>query len=239
MLAEAYWDLEYELQQMGFDYAYDKRLYDRLLGDNVALIREHLRLASMEYQRHLVRFIENHDEERALTAFGPQRSQAAATVALTLPGMRLVHQGQMEGYRRKLPVQLGRRSVEPPQPGMEPFYRRLLSALRHSVFHEGQWQLLQPLPAWPGNASHGSFVVHSWALGEERRLVAANLASGPSQCIVRLDWPHLAGQSWELVDLLSEATYVRDGDELREHGLYLDMPGYGTHLFQPFQVEPL
>ena len=29
-IAEAYWDLEWELQQQGFDYCYDKRLYDRL-----------------------------------------------------------------------------------------------------------------------------------------------------------------------------------------------------------------
>ena len=29
-MAEAYWDLERELQQLGFDFCYDKRLYDRL-----------------------------------------------------------------------------------------------------------------------------------------------------------------------------------------------------------------
>ena len=30
-LAEAYWDMEWELQQQGFAYCYDKRLYDRLV----------------------------------------------------------------------------------------------------------------------------------------------------------------------------------------------------------------
>jgi hypothetical protein len=30
-LAEAYWDLEWALQQQGFNYCYDKRLYDRIL----------------------------------------------------------------------------------------------------------------------------------------------------------------------------------------------------------------
>ena len=29
-MAEAYWDLEWALQQQGFDFCYDKRLYDRL-----------------------------------------------------------------------------------------------------------------------------------------------------------------------------------------------------------------
>ena len=32
-IAEAYWDLEWALQQQGFDYCYDKRLYDRLLHE--------------------------------------------------------------------------------------------------------------------------------------------------------------------------------------------------------------
>ncbi len=232
MVAEVYWDLEYELQQMGFDYTYDKRLYDRLLRGDASLVREHLKLASLEYQRHLVRFIENHDEERALAALGPLRSQAAATVALTLPGMRLVHEGQMEGRRLRLPVQLGRRSIEPPQPGMERFYRQLLAALRQPVFHEGEWRLLEPQAAWPGNPSYSNFVAHRWVLSEEWRLVVGNLASGPSQCYVRLDWPDLDGQTWELMDLLSEARYVREGDELLARGLYLDVPGWGSHLFR-------
>ena len=32
-MAEVYWDREYDLQQQGFDATYDKRLYDRLVGD--------------------------------------------------------------------------------------------------------------------------------------------------------------------------------------------------------------
>jgi hypothetical protein len=232
MLAEVYWDLEYELQQMGFDYAYDKRLYDRLLGDNPSLVQEHLQLASLEYQRHLVRFVENHDEQRALEAFGPQRSQAVATVALTLPGLRLVHQGQMEGRRLKLPVQLGRRPSEPPDPGMELFYKQLLAALAHPVFHKGQWQPLQPREAWPGNFSYVNMVAHGWALDKERRLVVANLASQQSQCLVPLHWPNMAAQTWQLTDLLSAVEYTRNGDDLLTRGLYLDLPGYGYHLFQ-------
>ena len=30
-MAEVYWDMEWTLQQQGFDYTYDKRLYDRLM----------------------------------------------------------------------------------------------------------------------------------------------------------------------------------------------------------------
>ena len=33
-MAEAYWDMEWTLQQQGFDLCYDKRLYDRLVHEN-------------------------------------------------------------------------------------------------------------------------------------------------------------------------------------------------------------
>ena len=231
MLAEVYWGMEWELQQQGFDYTYDKCLYDRLLDGDATAVRLHLR-ANLEHQRRLARFIENHDESRALAALGPQRSRAAATLALTLPGLRLLHEGQLEGRKVKLPVQLGRRPSEPPEPGLEPFYRRLLAALCRPVFHDGDWHLLEPLEAWKGNSSHHAFVAHRWTLREEHHLVAVNLSSHPAQCFLRLDLPALAGHPWRLQDLLSDAQYARDGDELLAQGLYLNLPSYGCHLFQ-------
>ncbi len=63
-VAEAYWDLEWQLQQLGFDFCYDKRLYDRLLHEDASSVRGHLH-ADLDYQRRLVRFLENHDEPRA------------------------------------------------------------------------------------------------------------------------------------------------------------------------------
>jgi hypothetical protein len=229
-LAEAYWDLEWDLQQLGFDYAYDKRLYDRLLDGDSGAVRGHLG-AAIGYQRHLARFIENHDERRAADAFGSARSRANATLALTLPGLRLLHEGQLEGRTIKLPVQLGRRWPEQVDWDTERFYRRLLAALRHPVFHDGEWRLLDPVEAWQGNPSHRGLVAHSWILGEELRLVVVNLMAEQGQGYVRLARPGLASGEWRLVDLLGEAVYARHGSELGDQGLFLDMPGYGHHLF--------
>ena len=79
-LAEAYWDLEYALQQQGFDYCYDKRLYDRLMHDGAEAVRGHL-TGDPAYQERLLRFIENHDEPRAAARFrpaGPRRRRRHA-----------------------------------------------------------------------------------------------------------------------------------------------------------------
>ena len=56
--------MEWTLQQQGFDYCYDKRLYDRLVHEPPRSVRGHLQ-ADPDYQERLLRFIENHDEPRA------------------------------------------------------------------------------------------------------------------------------------------------------------------------------
>ena len=91
-IAEAYWDLEWTMQQQGFDAAYDKRLYDRLRNRQARPVREHLQ-AGLDYQSKLVRFLENHDEPRAAAAFAPGMHEAAAVITYLSPGIRLFHQG--------------------------------------------------------------------------------------------------------------------------------------------------
>lgn len=231
LMAEVYWELEHRLQQQGFDFAYDKRLYDRLLGDDAAGVRAHLR-ADLSYQGRLARFVENHDERRAQEAFGPARSPAAAALTLTLPGLRLLHEGQLEGRRVKLSVHLGRRPPEPADEGVLAHHRRLLAALARPVFHDGEWRQIEPREAWAGNPSHRHFVASLWALGAEFRLTATNLSPARAQCYLPLELPALACRSWLLRDLLSEARYERDGDGLLSPGLYLDVPAYGHHLFE-------
>jgi glycosidase len=102
-VAEVYWDLEWELQQQGFNYTYDKRLYDRLVSDPARVIIPHL-YADSGYQRHMIRFIENHDERRATMTLGPGRDLAAAALIATLPGATLIHEGQCAGHQIARPV---------------------------------------------------------------------------------------------------------------------------------------
>lgn len=84
-IAEAYWDLEWELLQQGFDYCYDKRLYDRLRHGSADAVRQHLQ-AGLGYQERLERFIENHDEPRAAAAFTGPQARAAAVTGPPCPG---------------------------------------------------------------------------------------------------------------------------------------------------------
>jgi glycosidase len=154
-LAEAYWDLEWELQLEGFDFCYDKPLYDRLVNENAESVRLHL-CADMPYQERLVRFIENHDEHRAATTFSPGKERAAAVTMATLPGARLFHEGQFEGRKARLPVFLGRRPDEPADEDLSTFYKKLLQTVKSPVFREGEWRLCERTgcPVAYANARH-------------------------------------------------------------------------------------
>jgi hypothetical protein len=184
-IAEAYWDMEWALQQHGFDFCYDKRLYDRLTLANAAAVRMHLG-ASDDYQRRLIRFIENHDEPRAAAALPEGHGRAAAIAVATLPGATLWHDGQLEGRQVRLPVFLGRRPDEPVDEGLRRFYRRLIAA--GSAMRQGNWALLG-VQGWPDNPTHHDILAWAWHEDGPHHLVAVNLSGHGSQGRVQLPWP--------------------------------------------------
>ena len=231
-IAEAYWNMEWDLQQLGFDYTYDKTLFDRLLREGAGSVRDHLR-AEMEYQRHSLRFIENHDEQRAASSLASEPWLfAASTVIATVPGMVMFHEGQFEGRKVKIPVQLTRRPREDVARRTKAFYSRLLQVIASPPFRQGAWRLLMPRGAWHENYTWGNFLIFWWhAPSAGTRLVVINYAPLSGQCYVDLPLEDLQGGSIELRDLLGEATYVRDRNGLASKGIYFDLQPYGIHIF--------
>jgi hypothetical protein len=229
-VAEAYWDLEWELQQQGFDACYDKKLYDRMEHGPAENVRLHL-LADRRYQDGMVRFIENHDEPRAAAAFPGGKGRAAALAILTLPGFRLLHEGQFEGLKVRLPVFLGRRPAEPVDHDLAAAYAGLLKATGAGVYRNGEWRLCER-SGWPDNQTCQNVLTWCWSLGDDRALVAVNFSPHAAQARVLVPWDELRGRQWRLDDLLSGAIYVRSGDEMRDAGLYIDLAPWQCHLFE-------
>jgi len=236
-MAEVYWDLEWTLQQQGFDYTYDKRLYDRLREGNTFSIRGHFN-AEMNYQDKLVRFLENHDEPRAAETFGLDQHRAAAVITFFSPGLRFFHQGQLEGKKKKISPHLIRGPKEPVITALKKFYSLLLSTLKHPLVHNGTWSLLEGTPAWEGNRTCDSFIAFSWQAGDERWVIIVNYAPHSSQCYLNLQFKDLYQVSWRLTDLLNEVRYERDGDDLHFVGLYLDMQPWQYHVFEMKKLIP-
>lgn len=230
-MAEVYWDLEWTLQQQGFDYAYDKRLYDRLRDGHARPVREHFH-AELEYQNRLARFLENHDEPRAAATFTPEMHRAAAVLSFLSPGLRFFHQGQFEGRRKRISPHLVRGPIETVDASVGQFYDRLLAVLHQPTVRNGKWQLLECAPGWDGNWSNDCFVVFAWrGPAEEIIVVAVNYAPNQSQCHVCLPFSDLADSRWQLQDQLSPACYEWNGADLQDRGLFLDLAPWQAFVF--------
>jgi hypothetical protein len=231
-IAEAYWDLEQDLLDRGFDYAYDKWLYDHLQNDNGTGAVAHLRDKPEALIKRSVHFLENHDEARAATAFTHPEHRAAAILTCSLPGLRLLHEGQLSGARRQIPVQLSRRPVEEQDDYLFAFYTWLLRLLRATAIGHGRHKILPALPAWGTNETHeGVFVIQWQKEPGQFEIVAVNLTEGDAQCFVHPQIPELSRHQWKMTDLMGVAAFDRFGIELRHKGLYLALTSRAAHIY--------
>jgi hypothetical protein len=222
LMAEVYWGLEERLHALGFDATYDKELYDRLVARDAGAVRERIRRPE-ETHRHRVRFLENHDEARAMAVFGPERTRAAAAAAYTLPGIRFFYDGQAEGRRARVPIQLGRAPREDPVRESLDFYERLLRLLGRSTLQRGAWSAL-PLP------DSSPLVGSRWTSDDEIVAVVANLGDAPASARVALEVRDGDGTA-VVEDLASGERFERTRAELRA-GVEWTVPGGGARFLR-------
>ena len=236
LIAEAYWDMESELQNQGFNFCYDKRLYDRIATQDIPGVREHLR-ADMDYQSKLLRFLENHDEPRIAARLEVEAEMASAVAIATLPGGTLWHEGQFEGRRVRPPVFLSRRPDEQPDQHLAAWYRRLLTTISGEDVKRGRWQLLEAT-GWPDNQSCDNLLAWSWSGDDARHLVVVNFSAHAAQARIHLD----AGDDpptgdIRFADLLTGGSYLRDASEIADLGLYVDLQPWESYLFAVDRVS--
>lgn len=229
-IAEAYWGLELDLMQKGFDYCYDKLLYDRLVHDNASSVRGHLD-AEIEYQDKLVRFIENHDEARAAATFASLPERAAAVIVLTVPGAKLLYEGQFEGRKIKTPVFFARRAPETKNYVLDSFYRTLLKEIDAPLFHDGAWTMCE-CTGWSDNASYQNILAWTWRQGDARALVVVNYSEHRAQAMVHMTWSDLRERVWRLSDSLNGDVFIRDGNQMADTGLFVDLDAWRFHFLR-------
>ena len=234
-MAEAYWGTEVELQRLGFDYCYDKRFYDKLRLDDAKSILGSLS-SDLGYQDKLVRFLENHDEPRAAEAFSPRKERACAVTIMTVPGAKLLYDGQLDGRKVRSPVFLARHRMEPLDVGLRAFYQRLLANVDGSRLQDGEWHMCRST-GWRDNNSHENLGAWCWSHGKERHLVVVNFSDHPSQGFIHISWNDLEGSTWHLKDLFSGSIFERRGDEVQSKGLYVDLQPWQFHFLRFQEME--
>lgn len=230
-IAEVYWEMEWNLQQQGFDYCYDKRLYDRLLQGNAQSVKAHLE-ADWDFQRKLVRFIENHDEQRAVDAFGKRKSMAAAIIMLTLPGAHLMFDGQVNGYSKKLPIQLGRAPLQREDSELQEFYENLLDITSNDDFFGGKWRLCEIYPLNDNDNFYLSLLAYLWQFNNNNHLVVVNYGAYSSKAHIKINGLEFGNGEWIFEDVLNKKIYLYDGKNIHDFGLFVELSPWKAHIFK-------
>lgn len=230
-IAEVYWGMERELLHLGFDYTYDKGFYDLLVRQDIPGIKAYLCSPRIDHSR-MVRFLENHDERRALETFGLERIRSAMVIHATVPGLRFWQHGQLQGMRNRVPVQLRRAPRERGFQDLEEFSDTLLGETDHPVFHNGHWVLCQTT-GWEDNNSYQNLLVWSWRSGGNRRLIVVNFSSASAQGLVKISGEWLPeGETFTCYDPLKEDLFVRSSYEAQSTGLYVALSAWDFHFFR-------
>ncbi|HEV2489245.1 MAG TPA: alpha-amylase family glycosyl hydrolase [Candidatus Acidoferrales bacterium] len=227
-LAEVYWNCEGQCHDFGFNFTYDKGLYDALRDGHIAEIQERLR-AEVSSQTGAARFLENHDEARSAAVFGASKLEAVATIVATLPGMRFYHHGQLDGRKIHLPIPLAFAAPESPDVETRAFYEKLLNFTNDAVFHAGEWKLLEINSA--GDDTFRNLVAYQWLANDARKVVIANLAGAISQARIRFTERIAPARQYSFLDQLHDVRYPRDGGEISQQGLYVRLDAFRAHLF--------
>jgi hypothetical protein len=180
---------------------------------------------------HGAHFVENHDEQPALVAFGtPQKSIAAALILHTLPGLKFNYFRQWPGFANRLEVHLRRASTEQPNTQVSQFYAKFLPIIADDVFKNGQFALLSatgsgagPLFAWSWTSSDSS----------RKRLCIINYSGSSASGTVIV--PNAVGQSGSdnltITDLLSGQTFQRSASQMRTSGLFVVIDAWYAQIF--------
>ena len=228
-IAEVYWDMEWELMNQGFDYCYDKTLYDRILYDPARSVRGHLQ-ADWEYSTKLIRFIENHDEKRATSTFGLEESKAAATITLCLPGARLVHYGQQLGYETKLPIQLQRWSqTEATNVEIKRFYNDLTTIIHDYLTKSNLWNVGRVYKEnTPG--PENPMVSYYWNLNRFIIYVIVNFSAQKVDCVLDLS-THRQDISYKVTSLLHQ-NCKKEAAELNGSIIHLNFDPWGIQILK-------
>jgi len=206
-------------------------LYDRLKTASGELVNEHLE-ADLSYQNNLVRFLENHDEQRVAQEFITPKHFAAAIITFLSTGLRFFHDGQLEGRTAHVSVHLRRRKEEQQNAEIKTFYNKLLQISETTC--RAKWYLLSKKPGWTLESSTKDFVSFFRGVSNTTAiLVVVNYSKNEGECSIEFKGleSFFTGTTIKVVNAFTSEHFEKLGTDLLQHGWFFHLHGWGFNVF--------
>ncbi|MCX6560240.1 MAG: alpha-amylase family glycosyl hydrolase [Candidatus Aminicenantes bacterium] len=216
-----------------------------------------------EVLKRYVNFMNNPDERTAIEQFGDgDKYYGVCTLLATLPGLPMVGHGQIEGFAEKYGMEYRRAyQDETPKPWLREGHARRIFPLFHKryLFAEAASFLLYDFYQPEGGVDENVFAYSNRAGGERALVVyhnkyaetrgwirsaaafAAKVGGSDSKVLVHkslrdgLDLPDDPATWIVCKDQVSGLEFIRNGRELGEKGLYLELHAYECRVFLDFR----
>lgn len=265
LLAEAFWLMEgYFVRTLGMHRVYNSAFMNMLKMEENAKYRQTLKNVlefEPEILKRFVNFMNNPDERTAVEQFGKEGKYFGATVLLvTMPGLPMFGHGQIEGFHEKYGMEY-RRALwdEPVDQAMVARHEANIFPLmrRRHIFSGSEQFVLYDFFA--GSHVDENVFAYSNRSGGDRGLIlfhnryadtagwirfscasARKSGDGASQLVQRslgeaLDFNGDGRHYYSFRDYANGLCYLRNGRDLCDHGLYVEMGGYDYHAFLDFR----
>ncbi|GFE59832.1 alpha-amylase family glycosyl hydrolase [Geobacter sp. AOG2] len=265
LLAEAFWLMEgYFVRTLGMHRVYNSAFMNMLKTEENAKYRQTIKNVlefNPEVLKRFVNFMNNPDEKTAVEQFGTQGKYFGACVLLaTMPGLPMLGHGQIEGFHEKYGMEYKRAYwdeavdeglVRGHEMWIFPLLRRrwLFSGADNFVLYD----------FYAGHAVDENVFAYSNQVGEQRALVlyhnryasCAGWIKDSAAFAVKTDGDAVELRRTTLGAALGVTAedhvfyafrdhtrnleYVRNGRELAEKGLYVELGEYQFHVFMDFR----
>ncbi len=259
LLAEAFWLMEgYFVRTLGMHRVYNSAFMNMLRDEENANYRLLIK-NTLEFDRDIlgrfVNFMNNPDEETAADQFGKgDKYFGVATLLATLPGLPMWGHGQIEGLREKYGMEYPRAYWnEVPDAGFIEHHARTIFPLLHKreLFAGSENFLLFDVWNSDGFVDEDVFA-YTNQLEDEHTLVIFNNRNTPASGWIHHSSAFADKATGELHkrsigdalalsphghvfsifrDNTTKLEFLRSSHDICEHGLYVELPAYGSQVF--------
>ena len=156
----------------------------------------------------------------------------AATVSfLTLPGMKLIYDGQLEGEKVKCPIQLGKPSIDKGSKTIRDFYFKILSVVNDETYKKGTFYLLHSIKCDEKDESYKNIFAWYWQFNNDIKITIVNFSSKHSKGKIKLPTDNFP-QKIILKDLFTKTNMKITSKKLSDEGFMVNLKEYQSRIVE-------